>query len=90
MRRYVPEEIAQGGKQGFSAPDASWFRGESIDYVDSVISNPDSLIYEYIDRECARDALKRHVSGKENKRLLIWSVINFEEWLRLFMKGNAP
>ena len=38
--------------------------------MDSVISNPDSLIYEYIDRECAQDALKRHVSGKENKRLI--------------------
>ena len=28
-----PSEVTDGAKQGFSAPDASWFRGESIDYV---------------------------------------------------------
>ncbi len=33
MERYVPAPVAQAAKQGFSAPDASWFRGESIDYV---------------------------------------------------------
>jgi asparagine synthase (glutamine-hydrolysing) len=33
MQRYVPEKITSGIKQGFSAPDASWFKGESIDYV---------------------------------------------------------
>ena len=33
MERYIPESITGGEKQGFSAPDASWFRGESIDYV---------------------------------------------------------
>ncbi len=33
MERYVPAPVAQAAKQGFSAPDASWFKGESIDYV---------------------------------------------------------
>ena len=33
MQRYVPETITNQVKQGFSGPDASWFRGDSIDYV---------------------------------------------------------
>ena len=33
MDRYIPETITTAEKQGFSAPDASWFKGESIDYV---------------------------------------------------------
>jgi asparagine synthase (glutamine-hydrolysing) len=33
MQRYVPEQITSAVKQGFSAPDASWFKGESIEYV---------------------------------------------------------
>src|SRR5579871_2937000 len=32
MERYVPQAITDREKQGFSAPDASWFKGESIDY----------------------------------------------------------
>ena len=31
--RYVPERVTDQVKQGFSGPDASWFRGDSIDYV---------------------------------------------------------
>ena len=33
MARHIPDEVADREKQGFSAPDASWFKGESIDYV---------------------------------------------------------
>lgn len=90
MERYIPSEISQGVKQGFSAPDASWFRGESIDYVNHIVSNPNSLIYEYLDKKSVEDMFQRHVSGKENKRLFIWSIINFEEWLQCFMKESIP
>lgn len=87
MQRYIPQEIATGKKQGFSAPDASWFKGESIDYVKSIIFDPSSLIYDYMDKECVQKMFKRHITGEDNKRLLIWSVINFEEWLHIFL-GN--
>ena len=33
MGRHLPEAALTNAKQGFSGPDASWFRGESIDYV---------------------------------------------------------
>ena len=33
MKRYIPEDITSAQKQGFSSPDASWFKGESIDFV---------------------------------------------------------
>ena len=33
MSKYIPDDISKAEKQGFSAPDASWFKGESIDYV---------------------------------------------------------
>lgn len=89
MERYIPKEISQGEKQGFSAPDASWFRGESIDYVNSIISNPNSLIYDYLDKKSVETFFRRHVSGQENKRLFIWSIINFNEWLCLFGKGET-
>lgn len=88
MGRYIPKEISTGAKQGFSAPDASWFRGESIDYVRSIVSDPNALMYQYIDKKCVDRVIKKHISGEENKRLLIWSIINFNEWLKIFM-GNV-
>lgn len=84
MESYVPPCISQGIKQGFSAPDASWFKGESIDFCRDVINNPHSKIYTYLDRKTVSSIFDRHVSGRENRRLFIWSVLNFEEWLNIF------
>ena len=35
--KYIPDNISKATKQGFSAPDASWFKGESIDFVRKII-----------------------------------------------------
>ena len=85
MERYVPEEITQGLKQGFSAPDASWFKGESIDYVRMQLFNNRANIYDYLDRHAVQKLVNEHLEGKRNRRLLIWSLLNFEWWLRCYM-----
>ena len=85
MKRYIPPEIADGEKQGFSAPDASWFRGESIDYVRRELLDGRSKLYDYLDRGSVRSLVEDHLEGRENRRLLIWSLLSFEWWLREFM-----
>ncbi|MBM3349155.1 MAG: asparagine synthase (glutamine-hydrolyzing) [Betaproteobacteria bacterium] len=81
MARYVPANITQVEKQGFSSPDASWFKGESIDFVKSKLLTNNSQIYEFMDRETIRDLINQHVNGDQNRRLLIWSLLNVEAWM---------
>ena len=81
LGRYVPPEISNGVKQGFSAPDASWFKGESIKYVEDRLIKCDAAIYEFMDRNAVRGLVMEHLEGKQNRRLLIWSLLNVEEWL---------
>ncbi len=50
MEGYIPEVVTQREKQGFSAPDASWFRGESIDYVNEKLMCANAHIYNYSGR----------------------------------------
>ncbi|WP_297213224.1 MULTISPECIES: asparagine synthase (glutamine-hydrolyzing) [Thermodesulfovibrio] len=78
MKKYVPEEISNSVKQGFSAPDSSWFRGESIDFVRKVLLNPKARIYEFLDRKIIQDLIDDHFSGRKNRRLLIWSLLSFK------------
>ena len=61
-------------KQGFSAPDASWFKGESIDFVKDVLLNKNAKIYDYLDYVYVGKLLNEHFKGKKNRRLLIWSL----------------
>ncbi len=85
MARYIPNEIADSEKQGFSAPDASWFKGESIDYVRREIMHKRARIYEYLDPDAVSALVEEHLQGKQNRRLLIWSLLSFEWWLRKFL-----
>ncbi|HWB07051.1 MAG TPA: asparagine synthase (glutamine-hydrolyzing) [Verrucomicrobiales bacterium] len=86
MARHIPKSITEGEKQGFSAPDASWFRGESIDYVRREILDPRAEIYSYLDRGMVESLVSEHLEGRENRRLLIWSLLSVECWLRRFLK----
>ena len=87
MRRHIPSDIADGEKQGFSSPDASWFKGESIDFVRRKLLGSNARIYEYLDRSAVEVLVGQHLEGKENRRLLIWSLLNFEQWLESIETG---
>lgn len=81
MNRYIPDDIAGAEKQGFSAPDASWFKGESIDFVRRSLLAGKPKIYELLDRNAIERLINEHLSGKHNRRLLIWSLLSIEAWL---------
>ncbi len=84
LAKYVPESYTSGLKQGFSAPDASWFKGESNDYIKDILFDKRARIYDYIQPEMAKDLMNEHFSGKTNRRLLIWSLLCFEWWNKIF------
>lgn len=84
MSRIIPADTITRTKQGFSAPDATWFRGESIDYINKFLRDRQARIYSYIEPSYVNEILDEHCSQKHNHRLLIWSLLSFEWWLKLF------
>lgn len=82
IERQVPPEILYAPKQGFSSPDGSWFRGESISLVKEVLFNRKAKIYDFMDSKIIIKMIEEHLDGKENKRLLIWSLLNMETLLQ--------
>ena len=85
MAKYIPPEISTGIKRGFSAPDASWFMGESMQYVKQILFDKDALIYNYFDINCVQRLVQQHLDGELNRRLFIWSLLNFEWWLKHYI-----
>jgi asparagine synthase (glutamine-hydrolysing) len=88
MERHIPEEVTNREKQGFSAPDASWFKGDSIDYVRRILFNPNARLYEFLDRDAVHALVMEHLDGRQNRRLLIWSLLSVEWWCRSFLEGG--
>lgn len=87
MLRHIPQEVVDREKQGFSGPDASWFKGQSIDFVRNILFDDQAEIYRYLDPEPLRALVGDHLDGRENRRLLIWSLINVEYALRQQSSG---
>lgn len=81
MSRYIPDEITKAEKQGFSSPDASWFKGESIEFVKRKLLNANSPIYSVLNFGAVNPLIQQHLAGAQNRRLLIWSLLNVEEVL---------
>jgi len=86
MERYIPHDITNGAKQGFSAPDASWFKGGSIEYVRRMLIDGNANIFQYLDQLTIRELLSEHFQGTQNRRLFIWSLLNVEWAIRHFLK----
>jgi len=84
MGRYVPADIIEAEKQGFSAPDASWFKGDSIEFVRRMLMGRDARIYSYLNADAVHALVAEHLDGRQNRRLLIWSLLNVEQWLATF------
>jgi asparagine synthase (glutamine-hydrolysing) len=82
MARHIPKEIVEAAKQGFSSPDASWFRGESIEFVRRKLMGEKVAIFDYLDRGVVQGLVGEHLNGEKNRRLLIWSLLNVEEWMQ--------
>jgi asparagine synthase (glutamine-hydrolysing) len=85
MARYIPNDVTKAEKQGFSSPDASWFKGESIEFVKRQLINGQAKIYNVLDRNKVEELVKLHLNGEQNRRLLIWSLLNVDAWMKDFL-----
>jgi len=90
MAHVLPPAIMERRKQGFSSPEASWYRGENAEYVRDTLLGANLTSSEFIDPDFTRRKVEEHLAGKANHRLLIWSLLSFEHWCRIFLGGQRP
>jgi asparagine synthase (glutamine-hydrolysing) len=49
----------------------------------------DARLFEFLDRKTVHALVNDHLDGRENRRLLIWSLLAVEEWCRTFLDGST-
>jgi asparagine synthase (glutamine-hydrolysing) len=89
MAGLLPPEIVDKRKQGFSPPDESWYRGPTMDQIRELLLDRRTVERGWFRPEAVRRVLDEHREGRQNHRLLIWSLLCFEWWNRLFVDGEA-
>ena len=88
MMEFIPEKIINRKKQGFSAPDESWYRGENAGYVKELLLNSRTVSSEFINKSYMEKIVSEHINQKANHRLLLWSFMCFEWWCRIFLNNE--
>jgi len=89
MQDFLPDRIINRKKQGFSAPDESWYRGANAEFVKDLLLKSDTLSAEFINRDYIKRIVREHMEEGVNHRLLLWSFMNFEWWCRIFLHGES-
>lgn len=77
MSDIIPSSITEGKKKGFSSPDASWFKGESMEFVKTHLFEGKNAIARYFDVSVLKKLVNEHLTGTSNRRLFIWSLLVF-------------
>jgi asparagine synthase (glutamine-hydrolysing) len=89
METYIPKRVLNRKKQGFSAPDENWYRGENASYIKELLLDPSTLSRKYINPDYVKQIVHEHLYKNKNHRLLIWSFMNFEWWCKTFLKNET-
>ena len=82
LRGWIPDEILDRPKQGFSVPLGEWFRGDLRTVLHDVLLDPATVDRGYFRPEMVRSMLDRHDAGDDAETKPLWSLFVFELWQR--------
>lgn len=89
LGRYLPRELYERPKQGFSVPLDLWLRGPLRDWAGDLL-NRDRIRQEgYFDDSVVEQAWQSHLSGAHDIGHQLWSVIVFQSWLSQGYEASA-
>jgi len=90
MQGLLPAGIVSSRKQGFTPPDASWYRQHTMPYIKSVLLSKEASNRGIFSINKIEGIIEEHLSGKKNHRFLLWSLVSFELWQRMFLDTLTP
>ncbi len=84
LYRYVPKELIERPKMGFSMPLNSWLRKELKTSMLSVFDNRELIDSSGLDKDSVDRIWNQHQKGQYDNNLSIWSVFMYLTWFNKF------
>jgi asparagine synthase (glutamine-hydrolysing) len=83
-QKLLPAAILRRKKRGFAVNVVDdWFRDVEGKKMEGVLLDPGSQIYNYLRPAAVKRIFEEHRSGQNDNHKVLFSLIVFEEWLRL-------
>jgi asparagine synthase (glutamine-hydrolysing) len=81
LQKYVPNQLIDRPKCGFSAPIGHWLRGPLREWAEDLLDE-DRLTKEcYLNSKHVHRIWRQHLSGKYDWSTKLWTVLMFQAWL---------
>ncbi len=88
-RRYLPDEVVDRRKVGFTVPLDRWFRGGLRDLAWDMLMSENSLVGSIMSRGPVRELLERHDRGQRMEHMRLWTLLGLEVWHDVFFTGGG-
>jgi asparagine synthase (glutamine-hydrolysing) len=80
FKSYIPSELFNRPKKGFSIPLASWFRNELHHYFEDIVFNSKLQQSGLIDLSYVKRLFSIHLSKKRDLSFHLWLILSFAIW----------
>ena len=84
-RKWLPAELAERPKKGFSFPLSQWFREPLFAWVHDCLLESSRTIPQFFRREHVARVLGEHREGRRNHAGRIYGLLAFEMWYRAYI-----
>lgn len=81
LYRYVPKELIERPKKGFSLPIADWLRGPLKDWANALLDSKRIDSEGFLESSLIQKKWREHLSDKRDWSSQLWSVLMFQLWL---------
>jgi len=81
LYNYVPKELIERPKKGFSIPLAQWLRGPLREWAEPLIAEKRLTEEGYFYPDKIIQAWEEHLQGKKDNSSKLWSILMFQSWL---------
>ena len=81
LYKYVPKDMIERPKTGFSIPIGDWLRGPLKEWAEDLLDNDKIKSQGFLKPENVSSIWKLHKSGKYDYTSRIWSILMFQSWL---------
>jgi len=78
--KYLPAELTDRKKMGFSVPMGKWLRGELRDWAEELLNINRIRQQSYLNGSIVHKIWNQHQSGWRNHNDLLWSILMFQAW----------
>jgi asparagine synthase (glutamine-hydrolysing) len=87
--RYLPQDVLNRPKQGFSFPIGMWMRSELRDFVTNLFRESRFVREGIFEQAYIQEIWNEHLTGRADHNYRLWVLINLEFWFRLYFENES-